>query len=153
MVKLWGERGRVGVALAVLICGACQTYRPLEAGDVRQGARLRVAVTEPIPVRLREITVERATLVDGEAVEMKDGSLVLSALWVEREGGIGTLGEGWTVTLPVASVSALYERRLSWWKTALAGAVGVVGTVVGWRSLGDGGGGEGSQGRPPASGL
>ena len=152
MVKLPGGPVRAAAVLALLACGACQTYRPLELAAVRQGARLRVTVTRPIRVRLREITVERTTLVDGEAVGVNDGQLVMSALWVEREGGIGTLGEGWTVTLPVGSVRALSERRFSWWRTAFAGAVGVVGTVVGWRSLGGGGDG-GGQGRPPVSGL
>ena len=152
MVKRRVDPVRVAAVLALLVCGACQTYRPLELGAVQQGARLRVTVARPIPVRLREITVERTTLVDGEAVGVNDGQLVLSALWVEREGGIGTLGEGWTVTLPVGSVRTLSERRFSWWRTALVGALGVVGTAVGWRSFGGGGGGE-SQGRPPVSGL
>ena len=152
MVKLRIGFVVAAALLASLACGACQTYRPLELRAVQQGARLRVTVTRPMRVRLREITVERATLVDGEAVGVNDGELVLSALWVEREGGIGTLGEGWTVTLPVGSVRTLSERRISWWRTAFLGAVGAVGTALGWRSLGGDGDG-GSQGRPPGSGI
>ena len=152
MLKL--RSGPVGAAaiLVLLACGACQTYRPVEVEAVQRGARLRVSVVRPIPVRLGEITVERTTRVDGEAVEVNDGQLVLSALWVEREGGIGTLGEGWTVTLPVGSVRMISERRFSWWRTAFVGVAGIVGTAVGWRSFG-GGGGEGSRGRPPGSGI
>ena len=143
---------QAGAVLALLACGACQTYSLLELGAVQQGARLRVTIARPIPVRLREITVEPTTLVDGEAVGVNDGQLTLSALWVEREGGIGTLGEGWTVSLPVGSVRTLSERRFSWWRTAFVGAVGAVATAVGWRSFGGGGDG-GGQGRPPVSGF
>ena len=152
MIKRRAGLLRFGAALVLLASGGCQTYSPVALGAIQQGVRLRVTVHQPVPVRLREITVERATLVDGEAVGLQDGKLVLSALWVVREGGVGILGEGWTVTVPVGSVSTLSQRRFSWWRTAVVGVVGVVGTAVGWRSLGAGGGPE-SDGGPPASGL
>jgi hypothetical protein len=66
---------------------------------------------------------------------------VLSALWVEREGGIGTPGEGWTVTLPVAAIGSVSEKRFSWWRTAVVTGALVIGTAVGWRAFGEGGSG------------
>jgi hypothetical protein len=91
-----------------------------------------------VAVRLREVTIERASLVDAEAVGLENGSLLLSALWVEREGGAGTPGEGWTVTLPVSAVASVSEKRFSWWRTALLTGALVIGTAAGWQAFGVG---------------
>jgi hypothetical protein len=83
---------------------------------------------------------------------VRNDTLMLSAFWVEREGGIGTPGEGWTVGVPLGAVSTLSERRVSWLRTALVGAAIIVGTAVGWNAVGLGSGGEGP-GRPPGDPL
>ncbi len=139
---------RLVAAACLPMAGACQSYRPLELSGVRQGARVRLTMDQGVPVRLREITVERATLVDGEAVGVKDGALVLSALWVEREGGVGTPGEAWTVSVPVSAVATLAERRVSWWRTAVFGAGIAAATALGWRAFGGGSGGDSGGNRP-----
>jgi hypothetical protein len=144
-----------GVRLGAILCltlTACQSYRPVALGDIRQGDRLRVTANPAVPVRLREITIERATRVDGEAVTVQNGELVLSAMWVERDGGAGTLGEGWTVTVPVASLQAVAERRFSMWRTAVVVVGGAVASLAGWSAFGGGGGGDpgpGGGGGPP----
>ncbi|MSR36495.1 MAG: hypothetical protein EXR95_07625 [Gemmatimonadetes bacterium] len=131
---------------ALVALTACQTYRPLALADVRRGARVRVVAAEPVTVRLREITVDRARLIDAEAIGVDWSNLMLSALWVERDGGIGTPGEGWTVTVPLGAVASLRERRFSWWRTAVVGGALVAGTALGWRALGVGGSGDGGRG-------
>src|SRR5688500_461156 len=91
-----------GVALATALgAPGCHAYHRVEPAELSRGARVRVLVDRPVALRLREVTIEQARSVEGETVGVENGSLVLSALWVEREGGIGTPGEGWTVTVPV----------------------------------------------------
>jgi hypothetical protein len=110
---------------------------------------VRVSVERPVSVRLREITIDQAVEVDGETVGVRDGQLVLSALWVVREGGIESPAEGWTVNVPVDAVSAVAERRVSWWRSAVFGAAIVGGAALGWRTFGVGAsGGEGGGHQP-----
>lgn len=135
---------RAGAFLLLSATLGCQSYRALEVGDVRQGDRLRLTLAEPVPLRLQELTIERATLVDAEAVAVREGDLVLSALWVERQDGIGVPGDGWTVSVPVASVATLEERRFSLWRSAVVAAGVLVATALGWDAVGGGGSGEGS---------
>ena len=124
--------------IAAVGCAGCHAYRPVEPSALTRGSRVRVETGSPVVVRLREVTIDRARTVEAETVGLENGNLVLSALWVEREGGIGTPGEGWTVTVPVDAVSAISERRFSWWRTALATGIVVVGTAAGWRAFGVG---------------
>lgn len=139
---------RAGALVALIGTAACHSYRPVELAGVRRGARLRVEVDQPVAVRLRDVTIEQARRVDAEAVGVENGNLVLSALWVERAGGLGTPGEGWTVSLPVGAVGSVREKRFSWWRSAvLVGAV-VVGSAVGWSAFGVGGSGGPSTGDP-----
>ena len=133
------------VMLALLVGAGCTSYRPIEVADLRQGARVRVTVAQPVALRLREITIDQATQVDAEAVGVRDGQLVLSALWVERAGGIVTPGEGWTVNLPVSAVSDLRERRPSWLRSAALAVGLVVGSTLGWNAF-DVGGSSGENG-------
>ena len=47
---------------------------------------------------------------------------------VTRESGIP--GEGWTVNLPLSSVSSVRERRVAWLRTGMLGAAFVAGWIV-----------------------
>ena len=143
---------RLAVLATLVAAGGCITYRPVEPAGIRQGTALRVTTGRPVPLGLREITIEQARVVDGEAIVVRNDTLMLSAFWVEREGGIGTPGEGWTVAVPLGAVSSLRERRVSWLRTAILGAAVVVGTAVGWKAFDVGSGGEGT-GRQPGDQL
>ena len=123
---------------AVAACAACQTYQPLELGSVRQGERVRVTLSRPVPVKLQQLTIDQPSMIDAEAVGVKDGNLVLSALWVERLGGIGSPGEGWTVTIPVDAVAQLSQRRFSKLRSALVVGAVLVGSSIGWKVFGQG---------------
>jgi hypothetical protein len=129
---------------AVAACGACQTYRPLALENVRRGDRVRVVLARPVPVQLRQITVDQPSLIDAEAVGVENGNLVLSALWVERLGGVGSPGEGLTVSIPVDAVGQLSRRRFAWARTGLLLGAAVVGTSLGWRVFGVGVSGSGT---------
>jgi hypothetical protein len=150
------KRSSMLLGLAVLVALApaagCRTYRPLEPAAIRQGTALRLTTARPVPVGLREVTIEQARRVDGEAILVRNDTLLLSAFWVEREGGVGTPGEGWTVGVPLAAVSTLTERRVSWLRSAILGAAVVVGSALGWKGFGLGSGGE-DTGRRPGSQL
>jgi hypothetical protein len=132
------ELVRLGAIVAAIGATGCHHYRQTEPSALGRGARVRLVVERPVEVRLREITIEQAREVEAETVALENGELVLSALWVEREGGIGTPGEGWTVRVPVAAVQTLSERRFSWWRSAVVTGAVVIGTAVGWRAFGFG---------------
>ena len=139
---------RLGVVACVLAATGCHTYRPVELTGIRRGARVRVVASRPVPVRLREVTIEQATSMDAEAVAVENGNLVLSAFWVGRAGGAGTPAEGWTVTVPVDAVASVSEKRFSWWRSALVTGAVVLGTAFGWNQFGTGasGGEDGGDG-------
>lgn len=144
--------GRAVAIAAVAACTGCQTFRPMQAAAVTQGELLRVTTARPVPVRLREVTIEQARLVDGEAIQVRGDTLLLSAMWVERDAGLGTPGEGWTVGIPLDAVATLTQKRVSWLRSAILGAVILVGSAAGWRTFGGGAGGERS-GHPPGETL
>jgi hypothetical protein len=128
----------------VAACGACQTYRPLALDSVRRGDRVRVVLSRPVPLQLRQITVDQPSLIDAEAVGVENGNLVLSALWVERLGGIGSPGDGLTVTIPVDAVGQLSQRRFARVRTGILVGAAIVGTTLGWRVFGVGVSGSGT---------
>jgi hypothetical protein len=127
------------VALATALgAPGCHAYHRVEPAELSRGSRVRVVVDRPVAVRLREVTIEQARSLEAETVGVENGSLVLSAIWVERVGGISTPAEGWTVTVPVAALGAVSERRFSWARTALGTGLVVLGTAIGWRAFGFG---------------
>lgn len=63
-----------------------------------------------------------ASSMDAEVVRDDDGTLVVSARWLDAVTGHGYPGEGWTFELPRSDVARVDVRRLSVWRTAPVGA-------------------------------
>lgn len=62
--------------------------------------------------------------------------------------GIGYPGGGWTIRLPMSSITRLEAKRFDAWSTVGLVAAGVATSWLGWEALG---GGSGDNGPPDGS--
>jgi hypothetical protein len=127
----------------------CYHYVPAVAATAPQGTPLRAHLNTLSNFELAQITVNNIDRVEGEMVRADAGELILSATWLQAITGNGYPGDGWTVRIPQSAVTAVEERRLSWWRTGIVIAGGVVATWLGFEALGLGptfGGGQGGTG-------
>jgi hypothetical protein len=140
------------LALVLGVFGAtagCYHYVPVEARSSPQGTPVRAQLDTLSAFELAQFTVNNIDQVEGEIVRVEAGDLILSATWLEAITGNGYPGNGWTVRIPEANVTAFEQRRLSWWRSALVIGGVAVGTWLGFDALGltesggDGGGGTG----------
>lgn len=132
----------VALVSAVLMTG-CQTFRPVDAGELERGDRIRVDLRGTTDVELRQVTARDVDFVAGEAVGVSGRELTVSAFSVRRPDGGVVPAEGWTVQLPLERIDGIQQQRLAVWRTVGLVAGIAVATVVGWESLG--GGGEGGR--------
>lgn len=124
----WGPL--LAVVLALPLLGGCYGYAPIELSTIDRLERatpLEIRLAEPMAVELEEVTVRRTVRIRGEFVGWDRGGtdaaaprkLVLSAMWVVSEAGMGRDGGGVTVRLPESAIASVRERKLSVAKTAL----------------------------------
>nr|NIY07960.1 hypothetical protein [Gemmatimonadota bacterium] len=126
----------------LLTTGACFHYVPGSDATPR-GARVRVELTRPTPVELREVTANSVTNVSGEVVSSASDRLVLSVFALRAAGGFEYLSGGETVIFPNDVVGRVEERRISPVRTALAAAlVGAAVYAISATLGGSSGGGE-----------
>ena len=128
----------------------CYHYVPTVATAAPQGTPVRAHLNSIAAFELAQVTINNVDRVEGEMVRVDAGDLILSATWLQAITGNGYPGNGWTVRIPENNVSAVEERRLSWWRTGIVIAGAVVGTWLGFEALGvgptsgTGGGGTGN---------
>lgn len=138
------------VPAALWALAGCYHYVPTAATTAPQGTPLRAHLGEMAAFELPQMTVNNIDQVEGEMVRVDSGELILSASWLQAVTGNGYPGNGWTVRIPQSNVTAVEERRLSWWRTGIIVAGAVVGTWLGFDALGvgptsgTGGGGTGN---------
>jgi len=134
----------LGLAASMIVAG-CYHYVPAVATTSPQGTPLRAYLDTLSSFELAQITVNNIDQVEGEMVRADARELILSATWLQAITGNGYPGNGWTVTIPEANVTALEQRRLSWWRTAIVVGGIAVGTYFGFDALGltSSGGNEG----------
>lgn len=134
------------IAAAVILNG-CYTYATAPA-TLPRGTPVRVHLQPPQDVRLREVTVNGASRVDGEVVNLEPDQLTLSAFTVATAFGGEYLAHGRTVTLSRNALALIERKRFSLWRTAALAAAGFAAAVLFDRvveSIG-GGGDEGGSG-------
>jgi hypothetical protein len=137
------------VLLALWAAAGCYHYVPAVATASPQGTPVRAHLDTPAAFELSQVTVNNIGQVEGEVVRVDAGDLVLSATWLQAITGNGYPGNGWTVRIPETNVTGFEQRRLSWWRTGIVIAGGVVGTWLGFEAVGLGpnfGGGGGGTG-------
>jgi hypothetical protein len=137
---------RAVLFVSFLFLGGCFKYVPLETpvADVERGTQLRTFFIDEQSVDLYDVTAHNITSMDVEFVRQEDSEFVFSAFHLDssaREAGY--LGNGWTVRVPVSSVSHVQVRKLDVWRTVGLGAIAVVGSIIGWEVIaGDDGSGD-----------
>jgi len=136
--------------LALLLStGACFHFVPTPRAPA-PGTPIRVALSRPVPLELTRVTANSVVEVRGEVVASRPDTLVVSVFALHGLGGFQYESPGETVALPADAVAGLEERRFSWTRTLVSGAVL---TAVGYlmeRSLGGAiGGGEPGGGTGP----
>jgi hypothetical protein len=153
--------GRIRRALAnvataggcVLASGGCYSYVPVPAiRPPAQGTPVRVALEAPSEFRLTDLTANDIVRVGGEMIQANDGSLAISALWLESRAGMQFTGKGETVRIPETNIIFFQEKRFSPTKSALFAAATVGGFLLLREAfLAVGGGGNGRKGGPPTT--
>ncbi len=136
------------LALLVPLAG-CFHYVSVAPVAIPQGTPVRARLTNMAAFELSQITVNNIDQVEGEVVRVDEARLILSATWLQAVTGNGYPGNGWTVEIPGANVAGFEEKRFSWWRTGVIVTGLLVGTALGFESLGvtnfgSGGGGTGN---------
>jgi hypothetical protein len=141
----WRKRMRQLMFLSLLFLGGCYKYVPLEAplGEVERGTSLRTYFAAEQSVDLYDLTAHNITAMDVEFVRQEDSEFLFSAFYLESSArDAGYLGNGWTVRVPVESVSRVEVKKFDILRTLGLGALAVAGSILGWEliggSLGDG---------------
>ncbi len=133
--------------LALLLATAgCFQYVPEGAVPPTRGSPIRVSLERPASFELTQFTVNNVTRVDGEMIRREAGDVILSATWLDAVTGVGFDGEGRTLRIPEANVTALELKKISWWRTGAAVLGGALVTVLGFDLLGTGTEGSGGGG-------
>ncbi|UCG75930.1 MAG: hypothetical protein JSV95_00955 [Gemmatimonadota bacterium] len=168
------HRARRRAPLAVvllLVHAACYSYVPLQPApggasasatsgapesaasqlglvDLKQGASLRVHLSEPGSYPLTALTPNNVTVIDGDLIRFDEDNLYVSAYWMKTAGVQEFKGEGETVTIQLDQVDRIDQKKVSAGKTAalaavIAGAIVAIGVTFGSGSGegGDNGGG------------
>lgn len=150
------DRGRGPMRKGIGICSAvvlslgtagCFHYVPVDEVPP-QGSAVRVTMSEPVPVELREITANRVVEIRGEVVTAAPDRLFLSAFAVVSNSDLERLADGETVILPRGLIEGIEQKRLSTTRTILATAAVVGLSFLVETVIRGSGGGEGD-GPPP----
>jgi hypothetical protein len=131
---------------AALVLNGCYTYVAAPP-TLPRGTSVRVQLQAPQDIRLREVTVNGASRVDGEVVNLEPDRLTLSAFSVVTAFGGEYLAHGRTVTLSRNALARIDRKRFSVWRTAVLAAAGFGAAVLFDRvvdRIGSGGDGGGS---------
>jgi len=120
-----------------MVTGAgCYHYVPVQMVAHPQGTPLRASLGTMSAFELYAITVNNIDQVEGELVRLDGADMVLSATWLHAVTGNGYAGNGWTVRIPQANVTAVEEKRFSWWRSGVVIGAVVAGTTLGFEALG-----------------
>jgi hypothetical protein len=143
-------KGALAIA-CVLGSGGCYSYVPVPSiHPPAQGTPVRVALESPSEFRLTDLTANDIVRVGGEMIQANEGSLAISALWLESRAGMQFTGKGETVRIPETNIVFFQEKRFSPTKSVLFTAATVGGFLLLREAfLAAGGGGNGRNGGPP----
>ena len=167
-------RRRAPLAVALLLVhAACYSYVPLQPAPggatasassaapgraaqlglegLKQGVSLRVHLSEPGSYPLTALTPNNVTVIDGDLIRFDEDNLYVSAYWMKTAGVQEFKGEGETVTILLAQIDRIDQKKVSAGKTAglaavIVGAVVAIGVTFG---AGSGEGGDNGPGGPP----
>jgi hypothetical protein len=137
---------------------ACYTQRPLALDALPVGTRVEFTLTDRGAVELADTVGGTPVRLTGRVQDSRGDRVVLGVNRVHLRQGNAVTWNGEAVGVPREYVATARERKFSWWRTALMGAVVTSGFVavanklganLGWLSapLGDGGGGGGGVGQ------
>ena len=120
---------RTGLLTALAANAACYTTHPLMAAP-EPGAVAVVSLNDRGRVALGEAIGPNADRVEGSVVSRSDTSFVLAVRTVDYIGGASNEWKGESVTVPVAGVRGMTEKRFSKARTYLAAGALVAGVVA-----------------------
>ncbi len=140
-----------GMALVLLMAAAgCYSYVGIAPEAVAPGAQVRAQLADMPSVPSRGLGIARADLMEGEVIEQRNESLVLSVF--PRDLGVQTWSHGPrdTVAIRLTEIAALEQKQFSAARTAgLVAGVAVVGALAVRYLFGDW---SGATTRPPTGG-
>ena len=140
------KAARPAIVLFALVSAGCYSYIPA-TGDLSAGAQVRARLTAEAALQESELTGALTQSLQGRLLSITNDSLQISIV-AARAVGVGqTQTARRTVGLPRASVTELFERRLSAVRTGATVLVagGVAAAILGGvlTTGGDSGGGDG----------
>jgi hypothetical protein len=132
------------LVVLLLLLGGCHSYRRIETPVPSPGTQLRVELTDQGSVDVTTQVGPRAVTILGRVTESSPDALALAVTGIERRSGITEIWQGERVSLQRASIASISRERLSWRRTSLLLAAGVVTYVLiagvgGWEGLAGGG--------------
>lgn len=113
--------GFLSIALVLTLTG-CFHYVPVEEVP-RQGTAVRTYLSRPISLELTEVTANNVMEVRGEVVSDGADRVLLSAFGLRSASDFQHVAAGETVAIPRDAIERMEEKRISFPRTALAGAV------------------------------
>lgn len=143
-------RSRVPVLLACLLAAApgCYSYRVTQLDAVPTGAPMRLRISPDEAERLMDLRLTEDRLVYGTLVSSAGTELMLDTQVGVNDATRGTRAFMQRITIPVAEVREVEERRFDGLKTgALVGGVAVGVGIIAAAAIG-GGDGNDSPGGP-----
>lgn len=133
----------VSLVLLSLLLAGCFSYVPQPADALPRGATVRMALSQPVDVRLGEVTANEVVTVSGEMIRADSAVVALSATLLRSRNGYESLAGGETVLIPRERVREVERKRLSPLRTGLVASAVVVVLALIASQTGFGGGREG----------
>ncbi|HSU15314.1 hypothetical protein [Longimicrobium sp.] len=139
-------RSGSAVLLCTLALGGCFSYSPVSPSTTPPPATaVRVRLSRPMDFPISDVTVRDVVELQGEVVQARDTSMLLSVFGMRSSTGFGVDASGETVAFPRTAVVGLAQKRISPWRSAVFGALIVAGAVA-IKATGVAGGASGSGG-------
>lgn len=99
--------------LTLLLLTGCYSYGPAGSAPLSLGTPVRARLAAPSDFRLTNVSVNDAVIVNGEVIEQRADTLLLSALSLRSPSGFDYPAAGETLRIPTSSIQLLERRKVS----------------------------------------
>lgn len=139
---------RKPLILLLLATTGCYSYGPAGSTPLPGGTTVRARLSSPTDVRLSNISVNDAILVNGEVVQQRPDTLLLSAFSLIGQTGFFVPAGGETVRLSMDRIGLLERRKISVLRSAALFVGAGTATTLLFAAFGVGGFGGGGSPQP-----
>lgn len=134
---------------AVPLLAGCYKYQPLQSSLPTKGASVQVSLTPDGTERVIRRFGPNIRQLEAKVLEVRQDTLSLAVRVARTPEGIESYFNGDTITLPLAGVSSISNRKFAVGPTMLIGGLLIGGTIGTAAALGS----TSSTGGPPGSGV